>query len=322
MGRCGLVAERSLPGKKEDRLLAQPALPGVRDALKPRRHTHLLARLMPHDTDAANARNETKRSEGSRKREMMDGYLTLSFLTPSAEPLNGRQAVDDLNMLISQMTLKLANIESSEDTVETVAYYARAAVKADDAGVMLVHAHDRVETAAGTSEEVNRAHQLQAEQGEGPCLAAVMGGDEIYVVANTLDDKRWPTWGKAAADMGYYSVVSASMHTGSRRIGSLNAYSRSLNAFTDSDIEVIGLLSSHATHAIAAAKRQEELKRAVGSRTLIGQAQGILMQAYGIDATTAFSYLRRLSQDQNVKLIKIAEIIIENRPDIGRDAPK
>jgi GAF domain-containing protein len=225
--------------------------------------------------------------------------------------------MDDLNMLLSQMVLETADLETKEDTVRTVAFYARAAVKADDAGVMLVHARNKVETAAGTSHEVDQAHQLQAEFGEGPCLEAVMGGEEIYVVANTLGDERWPTWGKAAAEMGYYSVVSASMHTGTQRIGSLNVYSRSIDAFSDSDVEVMGLLSGHATAAIAAAKRHQELHEALSSRTLIGQAQGILMHAFDIDATRAFSYLRRLSQDQNVKLAKIAETIIDDRENVG-----
>lgn len=118
--------------------------------------------------------------------------------------------------------------------------------------------------------------------------------------------------------MGYYSVVSASMHTGTRRIGSLNVYSRSVDAFNDSDVEVVSLLAGHATLAVAAAEKQHELNRALGSRSLIGQAQGILMRAFDIDATKAFSYMRRLSQDQNVKLVKVAESIIENRPTIGR----
>jgi hypothetical protein len=101
-------------------------------------------------------------------------------------------AVDDLNMLLSQMVLELADVETKVDTVEMVAHYTRAAVNADDAGLLLVHGRNKVETAAGTSKEVNLAHELQAETGEGPCMAAVMGGNEVYVVANTLGDDRWP----------------------------------------------------------------------------------------------------------------------------------
>jgi GAF domain-containing protein len=223
-----------------------------------------------------------------------------------------------LNKLLSQMALELADTDTSAATVDTVAQYARIAVNGDDAGVMLVHARNKVETPAGTSKDVDKAHQLQAEYDEGPCLAAIEGGDEIYVVANTLGDERWPTWGKAAADLGYFSVVSASLETGSRRIGSLNVYSRSMDAFDDSDAEVVGLLAGHASVAIAASNTRHQLQRALGTRTLIGQAEGILMHAFDIDSAKAFAYLQRLSQDQNVKLVRIAETIIENKPDIGR----
>jgi transcriptional regulator with GAF, ATPase, and Fis domain len=223
-----------------------------------------------------------------------------------------------LNTLLAEMALELAELDTNEDTVETVAQYARIAVNGDDAGVMLVHGRDKVETPAGTSKDVDSAHQLQSELGEGPCLAAVEGGDEVYIVANTLGDERWPRWGRAASELGYFSVVSASLETESRRIGSLNVYSRSMDAFDERDAEVVAILSSHASAAIAAAKMQHELEKALDSRTLIGQAQGVLMRAFDIDAPKAFAYMRRLSQDENIKLVRVAERIVENRRDLGR----
>lgn len=225
----------------------------------------------------------------------------------------------DLHKLLAQMAVNLVDAASTEDTIETISYYARSAVNSDDAGVMLVHARGLIETPTATSEDVEKAHQLQAEYSEGPCLAALEGGDAIYVVSNTLDDDRWPNWGKAAAALGYFSVISASLNTGTRRIGSLNAYSRSVDAFDEVDVEVVGLLADHATAAIAAAKTHEDLRKALDTRTLIGQAQGILMAAYDIDAMTAFGYMRRLSQDQNHKLFKVAESIVQNRQTIGRE---
>lgn len=201
----------------------------------------------------------------------------------------------ELNQMLSRMALELADLETRDETIEAVADYARIAVGADDAGVMLVHGDNRVETPAGTSDNVDKAHQLQAQFGEGPCLSALAGGNDIYVVANTLEDARWPTWGAAAAELGYCSVVSASMQTDSRRIGSLNVYSRTPNAFDYGDADVVGLLSGHATAAIAAAKKHDELQKALGSRKTIGQAEGILMHAYRIDSRRAFAYLRRLA---------------------------
>jgi AmiR/NasT family two-component response regulator len=49
------------------------------------------------------------------------------------------------------------------------------------------------------------------------------------------------------------------------------------------------------------------------SRTIIGQAEGILMERLGIDADQAFAYLRRISQTENRKLIMICSEIVETR---------
>jgi AmiR/NasT family two-component response regulator len=49
------------------------------------------------------------------------------------------------------------------------------------------------------------------------------------------------------------------------------------------------------------------------SRTIIGQAEGILMERLGIDADQAFAYLRSISQAENRKLIMISRQIVETR---------
>jgi AmiR/NasT family two-component response regulator len=43
------------------------------------------------------------------------------------------------------------------------------------------------------------------------------------------------------------------------------------------------------------------------------------MHAFNISSDQAFAYMRRLSQDQNVKLFTIAEKIISSRDELGHD---
>jgi AmiR/NasT family two-component response regulator len=52
---------------------------------------------------------------------------------------------------------------------------------------------------------------------------------------------------------------------------------------------------------------EQELRRAVHSRGVIGQAQGMLMQRYGLTAEQAFVVLRRYSQLRNTTLVVLAE---------------
>jgi transcriptional regulator with GAF, ATPase, and Fis domain len=219
--------------------------------------------------------------------------------------------------LLSNMALELQDAETPSATAETISQYGRIAVDADEAGILLVQAKGRLETPAATGTVVDDAHQLQAEFDEGPCLDAIKGGDDTYLVTNTAADPRWPRWGPAAADLGFLSVIGASLETRARRIGSLNLYAHRPDAFTKSDAETVKWLATHASVAMAAADEKAGLRTALGNRTLIGQAEGVLMRALGINEDQAFAYLQRLSQHHNVKLAKIAEQIIEKRDSIG-----
>ena len=58
------------------------------------------------------------------------------------------------------------------------------------------------------------------------------------------------------------------------------------------------------------------------SHSLVGTAQGLQMERFGIDADRAFAILRRYSQDQNIKLSEVAASLLGNRdhPSPLRDA--
>jgi ribosomal protein S13 len=54
------------------------------------------------------------------------------------------------------------------------------------------------------------------------------------------------------------------------------------------------------------AQRTDHLRAALLNRDVIGQAKGIIMERYNIDADAAFSTLKRISQAQNMKLHEVA----------------
>ena len=62
-----------------------------------------------------------------------------------------------------------------------------------------------------------------------------------------------------------------------------------------------------------AARLVEGLQRAVRSRHLIGMAQGMIMQRYGVDMARAFAVLQRWSSHRNLPLREVAEAIVEGR---------
>jgi AmiR/NasT family two-component response regulator len=60
-------------------------------------------------------------------------------------------------------------------------------------------------------------------------------------------------------------------------------------------------------------RKVETLQEALETRTVIGQAQGILMERLGLSAEEAFGYLRRRSNTDNVKLRDLAAEIVRTR---------
>ncbi len=72
----------------------------------------------------------------------------------------------------------------------------------------------------------------------------------------------------------------------------------------------LGVLAAHAAVVILASRRGEQLESALTTRDLIGQAKGIIMERYKIDAVRAFDMLRELSQTSNTKLVEIAQRVV------------
>jgi AmiR/NasT family two-component response regulator len=65
-------------------------------------------------------------------------------------------------------------------------------------------------------------------------------------------------------------------------------------------------------------RRQEEFRSALASRDIIGQAKGVIMERFNLDAVEAFDLLTRLSQQSNTKLTDIAKALIENEHPLKR----
>ena len=53
--------------------------------------------------------------------------------------------------------------------------------------------------------------------------------------------------------------------------------------------------------------------RCIGSRAVLGQAEGILMERFGVGAEQAYGYLRRESDDSGRELVHVAIEVVRTR---------
>ncbi|WP_245633648.1 GAF and ANTAR domain-containing protein [Amycolatopsis jejuensis] len=185
-------------------------------------------------------------------------------------------------------------------------------------------------TAAYTDPAAAELDRLQYDLGQGPCHDAAEPGRPEFIECPDLSAATiWPAWAPAAAGLGWGGVLATALAVDSppRFSGALNLYSRKADGLAEADRDLVLLLASHATLAVAetdAATRdevhQQQLRRALDSRDVIGQAKGIIMARRGLDADEAFELLRRTSQQLNVKLVHLAGTLAERHGEL--DVPE
>jgi ANTAR domain len=108
------------------------------------------------------------------------------------------------------------------------------------------------------------------------------------------------------------TIMAFQLFIAGQTMGALNVYAERPHVFS-AETKAIGLIfAAHSSVAWNSARRDEQFKRALASRDVIGQAKGMIMERYGVDAVQAFSLLRKLSQDSNVPLIEIATDLVSN----------
>jgi GAF domain-containing protein len=197
-------------------------------------------------------------------------------------------------------------------TAADIVDYVRQQLDADHAGITLIRSRE-LETVASTDRLVDQADALQYELDEGPCRDSSWQRQTL-VVSDLAADGRWPRWAVKVTAMGILSVLAAELTDDqTRRIGSINVYWTQHRRFTDDDIAFVNIFARHAALAMAESLDKAGLNIALDSRKRIGQAQGILMERFGLDEARAFEVLRRYSQDHNIKLRDVAEHLVAER---------
>lgn len=214
---------------------------------------------------------------------------------------------------LAQMAVSMHDEPTLEETIERVLEYALKAVDCAYAGVIFVHGKSQVETVAATNPIVAELDKVQLEHGEGPDIDVLSDPHHSVLVDDIRTDDRWPLWSAEVAASGVRSFLGTRLHTTSSTIGSLNLYDPRPCHFTEEDRDVAHIFARHAAVALSAARDSANLWKAIDARQLIGQAQGILMERFSIEAEQAFAVLRRYSQDRNVKLHLVARQLIDTR---------
>ena len=231
---------------------------------------------------------------------------------PSAQD----QGTAQRNLLAADLGSIARSLEAEDDTEamldDLVATGVRLIPGAQAASISVVLGRRQVTSQHPSSDLARQVDALQSEAGEGPCLDAIYEQSTVRV-PDLRHEQRWPLFAQRAYELGVGSMLSFQLYVEGDNLGSLNLYNHAADGFDDESEQVGLLFASHAAVAYADAKKIDGLARAIATRDLIGQAKGILMERYGIDADHAFAVLTRASQYTQLRLRDVAAELVSTR---------
>jgi GAF domain-containing protein len=217
---------------------------------------------------------------------------------------------ESFNRLVASAVREMAEEPTLAATVDRAVHMCTHAMRGCDMVGISVIEGGQIRTVAASNEILRQIDQWQFELGEGPCYDALRN-DETVTSNDLAHDDRWPVYGqRLAQETGIHSSVSYRLFTNGDSLGAMNAYALAPSAFSHQDVAQGQALAAHAAAALASSLKEHQLQQALESRTVIGQATGMLMERFGLDADAAFGALRRISQNRNIKLHALAERLV------------
>jgi GAF domain-containing protein len=221
-----------------------------------------------------------------------------------------------LEMFVRQLAEAARSLHgktSTQDMLDEAVVVATEIIEGCDLAGMSIVNPGGIDTPAGSGEALKQLDELQFELKQGPCFDALRT-HEIVLGRDLATDERWPLWGpRVAREIGVGSIVSYRLFTAEDTLGAMNLYSRRIDAFDSEDIHNGGALAAHVAVALAEAQNVTHLETAINVRTVIGRAEGILMERFDLSPAQSFAVLRRVSQDRNIKLNRVADELVRTR---------
>lgn len=250
------------------------------------------------------------------------------FVDDHSDALAGATVDRALVEDFARLTRALLDASSVAEVLEQVVNAVHRVVPGADLVSITLRSEDGTyHTPVETDPVASMLDQVQYETGEGPCVEASRESGPAYIRSEDLStEPAWPRFGPVAAGHGFAAVLSTALLPDAlppRLSGALNIYTRTTSELDDRARDIALLLATHASLALATTRavtraglQAEQLRQAIDSRDVIGQAKGILMQRRGITADEAFELLRRTSQDLNVKLTELAATLASRHTEL------
>jgi GAF domain-containing protein len=229
--------------------------------------------------------------------------------------------------LLARTFVELADTLIADfDVVELLTTLADRCVEVLDvsaAGLMLASPEGELRVVASSSEAMRLVELFELQSQEGPCLDCYRTRQPVLNQHLGRGEGRWHRFEPVALEAGFRSVHALPMRLRGDVIGALNLFRADQGDLEEADVETGQALADVATITIlqhrAVLESQlvnAQLSQALHSRIVIEQAKGVLAERLGLDMEEAFGRMRTHARNHNLKLVDVAESIIDGTADV------
>jgi transcriptional regulator with GAF, ATPase, and Fis domain len=216
----------------------------------------------------------------------------------------------EVGELVQALQQQSTDVESVlEELTENAA---RSVPAAQYAGITIATRDGKVKTAWATGQPPALLDEIQQRYQEGPCLSAAWEQHMIRI-DDISQEQRWPSYCRDALQQTpIRSILSFQLFGDHHTMGALNFYAEKPGVFDDEAVELGLVVATHTALAWNLVRRDEQFRSALASRDIIGQAKGMIMERFKINAVQAFELLKRLSQNSNTAVAVVARELVES----------
>jgi len=190
------------------------------------------------------------------------------------------------------------------------------------AGISVVSDTGNRAVVCATDEVSTRIEELQVTLGEGPCVDSVGRGGPVLV--RDLGDhhdvsvERWPSFMRAAHEVGVRAVFAFPMRIGVLGIGAVDLYRTTPGALSDEELSGALMAAEVAGVAMLGLRSDADAARVEDSDTgaylaQVHQATGMVMVQLGVSVDEAFLLLRARAFGDGRPLRDVATDVVQRR---------
>jgi GAF domain-containing protein len=136
----------------------------------------------------------------------------------------------------------------------------------------------------------------------------------VLRVPDVSDDDRWPRFTAAAlAQTPVRALLCVPLYSHIRTWGALMLLAEQPGALDDETEQAATILATHTALTLETMHHDRHYRSALGSRDIIGQAKGVLMERFEVDATSAFALLTRLAEESHRPVVVVAKELLDHK---------